>query len=201
MSIRINIAISILSLLLCVEVAWARVNLNPGKWEVTTKTKVTGMDVDMPPITHTQCLTEADLVPQSKEASKECQVSEIHQHGNTVSWEIICSGQGGQMVGTGKINYQGDSLYGTMDMNITGAGIQVKNFITGHRIGDCDSPEASQPAQQPTWKASQQKPATEKEVLAEDIKDVGKAAKDETKQSTINEVRKGIRGLFKGVFD
>ena len=202
MSVRMATAIFILSLLLCVEVAWARINLNPGKWKITTKTEMTGMgNIDMAPITHTQCLTEADLVPQSKEASNECQISEIHQHGNTVSWKIICSGQGGQMVGTGQVTYNGDSLHGTMDMDITGAGMHVKNIITGRRIGECDSSKTSQPVQQSTCKQSQQKPTAEKNALAEDAKDVGKAAKDETKQSTINEVRKGIRGLFKGVFD
>jgi len=119
--------------------AWAGPQMNPGKWEISTETQMTGMNnMKILPQTHIQCMTEADIVPQSKEASKECQITDIQQKGDTVSWKIICSGQGGQMEGTGEITYQGDSMQGTMDMEITGAGMHIKNTLKGRRIGDCD---------------------------------------------------------------
>ena len=34
--------------------------------------------------------------------------------------------------------YKGDTMEGTMEMVIQGAGMQVKNTISGRRIGDCD---------------------------------------------------------------
>lgn len=118
--------------------AFAGPNMNPGKWEITTETEMVGMPgMNVPPVTHTQCLKKGELVPQSKEASQECQVTDIEQDGNTVSWKIICSGQNGQMEGTGKITYRGDSMEGTMDMVIKGAGMRIKNKISGRRIGDC----------------------------------------------------------------
>lgn len=113
-------------------------NLNPGKWEITTETEMVGMPMKVPPVTHTQCLTVKDIVPQSEGESKECQVSDIKVSGDTVSWKIVCSGQGGEMEGTGRITYSGDRMEGTMDMAIKGAGMQVKNKISGRRTGDCD---------------------------------------------------------------
>ena len=120
-------------------VAFAGLNMNPGKWEITTETEMVGMaGMNVPPVTHTQCLEKGDLVPQSKEASQECQVTNIKQKGDTVSWKIICSGQNGQMAGTEEVTYRGDSMEGTMDMVITGAGVRIKNKISGRRVGDCD---------------------------------------------------------------
>lgn len=119
--------------------AFAEPNMNPGKWEITIETEMVGMpDMNVPPVTHTQCLEKGDLVPQSKEASQECKMTDIEEDGDTVSWKIICSGQNGQMEGTGEVTYGGDSMEGTMDMVIKGADMQIKNKISGRRIGDCD---------------------------------------------------------------
>ncbi|MBN2332410.1 MAG: DUF3617 family protein [Deltaproteobacteria bacterium] len=201
MSIRMVAVVFILSFSLGAGSALAQPNLNPGKWEISTETEMTGMgNMKMQPQTHVQCLTEEDLVPQNKEASNECQVSDIQQHGDTVSWKITCSGQGGQMIGTGQATYRGDTMSGTMDMEISGTGMRVKNIFRGRRIGDCDSSETNRTSQQPTRQTARQEPAADTSILAEDAKDVGKAARDEAKQSTIDEVREGVRGLFKGVF-
>jgi len=68
-------------------------------------------------------------------------MSEVNVDGNTVSWKIICAGQNGEMEGTGKITYSGDTMEGTMDLVIAGAGMHVKNTIRGKRIGECDGAE------------------------------------------------------------
>jgi uncharacterized protein DUF3617 len=123
----------------CLGVALAGPDMNPGKWEITTETEMVGMSgMTVPPVTHVQCLKKGDLVPQSKEASQECQVTDVKQKGDTISWKIICSGQNGQMDGTGTVSYRGDSMEGTMDMVIKGAGMRIKNKIRGRRIGDCE---------------------------------------------------------------
>jgi len=123
--------------------AFAEPNMNPGKWKITIETKIetemVGMpDMNIPPVTHTQCLEKGNLVPQSEEASQECKISDIEEDGDTISWKIICSGKNGQMEGTGEVTYRGDSMEGTMGMVIKGANMQVKNIINGRRIGDCD---------------------------------------------------------------
>lgn len=112
--------------------------MNPGKWEITTETEMVGMPMKVPPVTHTQCLTSEDLVPQSDEASNECKITDVEVSGNTVSWKIICTGQNGRMEGTGRVTYSGDRMEGFMDMAMPDAGMQVKSKITGHRIGACD---------------------------------------------------------------
>jgi len=126
------------SITLCLGTAFAGPNLNPGKWEITTQTEMAGMPMSIPPVTHTQCLKGKDLIPQSQEAGKECQVTDIKTSGDTVSWKIVCSGQNGRMEGTGEVTYSGDRMEGVMNMVIQGAGMQVKNKISGQRIGDCD---------------------------------------------------------------
>ena len=120
-------------------IAFAGPNMNFGKWKITTETEMVGMSgMKVPPVTHTQCLEKGDLVPQSNEASQECQMTDIKETGDTVSWKIICSGHNGQMEGTGKVTYRGDSMEGTMDMVIKGAGMHIKSKISGQRIGDCE---------------------------------------------------------------
>ena len=129
----------VFSIALCLGTAFAAgPNMKPGKWEITTQTEMEGMAMSIPPITHTQCIKGDELVPQSQEANQECQVTDIKTSGDTVSWKIVCSGQNGGMEGTGEVTYKGDTMEGTMDMVIQGAGMQVKNKISGKRIGDCD---------------------------------------------------------------
>ena len=183
--------------------AWAEPKMNPGKWEMTTKTTMAGM----PPqtVTHTQCVTNDDLVPMSRDANQECRVTDIVYKGNTVSWKISCGGQGGGMTGTGKVTYTGDNMHGTMHMTMTGSNMQVNNQLSGRRIGACDgsasntsihsAPRPDQHTQQPTGSGNDVE-----RVVAEDVKDVGKAAHDEAKNATTEEVKKGVRGVFKGLF-
>ena len=114
------------------------VNLNPGLWEITTVTEMVGMPgAAPPPMTFPQCITPDNLVPQSEGETEVCQVSELAVDGNTVSWKLTCSGQGGGMEGTGTITYNGDTMEGTMEMTMTMANMQVKNTLTGKRIGEC----------------------------------------------------------------
>lgn len=185
--------IFILSFIVSFKTAFADPNMNPGKWEITTKTEMVGM----PPQsrTHTQCITADDLVPMSRDANQECQVTDIRTRGNTVFWKISCGGQGGKMNGTGSTTYNGDSMNGVMDMTIVSYGTKVKNTLSGRRVGACDG--QSNAATSTTAAQSPQERSIVEETITEDAKDVGKAAKDEVKHNTIYEVRKGIRSIFK----
>ena len=177
---------------------FAEPQMNPGKWQITTQTQMAGM----PPqtVTHTQCITAQDMVPVSQDANQECQVTDIVYSGNTVSWKISCGGQGGGMEGTGSVTYSGDAMNGVMDMTITGgANMKVKNTLTGRRLGECDGSEPTTTVNsQPVPTGTSQNPVAD--TLKDDAKDVGSAAHDEAKQTTVEEVRKGVRGVFKGLF-
>ena len=121
--------------------ALAEPDFTPGKWEVTTETEmvgVPGMPGMIPPVTHTQCLTKGELVPQSGEGSKECKMSDIKEDGDTVSWKMTCSGNHGLMEGTGTVTYKGDTMTGTINMVMKDADMKIKNTISGKRIDNCD---------------------------------------------------------------
>lgn len=134
--------ITIVSLIMLpVGAALAEPEFTPGKWEVTTTTEmvgVPGMAGMVPPVTHTQCLEKGEFVPQSEQSSKECKISDIKMSGDSVSWKMTCSGKSGEMEGTGTVTYKGDTMTGTMNMVLKGAGMQIKNTISGKRIGACD---------------------------------------------------------------
>lgn len=158
--------------------------MNPGSWEITTRTQMAGMPTQT--MTHTQCITSDDQVPVSREAGQECRVTDIVTKGNTVSWKMSCGGEDNGMTGTGSVTYNGSSMSGKMDMTVTGgANMRITNTMTGRRIGDCDGSSNSAAGT----------------AVANDLKDVGAAAKDEAKQSTIDAVRGEVRGLFDGMFD
>lgn len=142
-------------------------------------------------------------MPTSKEAEQECRIQDIRITGSTASWKIVCGGNGGQMRGTGQVTYHGETMDGKMHMIIVNAGTEVTNILSGRRIGPCDGQAAAEtprsnyakPVEPPARQTSQVE-----ETLADDAQDIGKAAKDEAKQSTVEEVRKGVRSVFKGLF-
>ena len=119
-------------------IAWAgsEPNLKEGLWEITSKLSMSGMQ--MPSATHTQCITSDDLVPQPSQPGQECQVNDVEVMGNTVTWTMHCSGQEGEMTGTGQITYYGDSFKGSMKMTMPGSGMEMTSSMNGHRIGECD---------------------------------------------------------------
>ena len=128
----------VLFLTLMCGTAIADPNMNPGQWQITTQTEMEGMSgMNIPPVTYSQCIRKEDMVPQNKDESQECQVTDIQEHGDTVSWKITCSGQNGKMQGTGTVTYKGDTMTGVMDMVIEEAGMRIKNKMSGKRIGDC----------------------------------------------------------------
>ena len=53
---------------------------------------------------------------------------------------ISCQTDVGDMIGKGKITYQGDTFSGSFTMDIDGCQgrIQMENHMEGRRVGDCD---------------------------------------------------------------
>jgi hypothetical protein len=103
--------------------------------------QVPGMPPDMPQMKNTQiqCLTKKDFVPQSSQPGQECKITERKVVGNTVTWVMVCTNQGGDMKGTGKVTYKGDTFEGTMKMVMPQQGnMEVTSHVSGRRIGDCN---------------------------------------------------------------
>lgn len=115
--------------------AGAKINMQEGRWEITSEVKMPGMS--LPPATHTQCITKSDLVPQKSQPGQECSITDVEINGNTVTWTMICSGGGGDVTGTGRITYSGDRFSGAVRMNMPGGSMQVTTQMEGRRIGEC----------------------------------------------------------------
>ncbi len=121
-----------------VSFAGPEVNMQEGKWEITTKMEIPSMQMDMPPMKNTTCLTKKDFVPQNSQSGQDCKIDQPKVAGNTVTWTMHCSGgHGGDMKGTGEIIYSGNTLKGTIRMTNTQSSSEVTSHLTGHRIGEC----------------------------------------------------------------
>jgi len=134
-----ELVVASLMLVTYISVAFAdaALNLQEGKWEITTKVEMPGMRMNIPPQKHIQCLTKKDFVPQSTQPGQECKISGTTIVGNTVTWTIQCTSQGEEMSGKGKITYGGNSFEGTITMTMSHANMEMTSHISGNRIGDC----------------------------------------------------------------
>ena len=118
--------------------AGSKPNIKPGKWQVTTKMEMPGMQMNMPAMTHTQCITENDYIPQTSQPGEECKITKTKVSGDTVTWTIHCRGQGGEMNGTGSVTYRGVSFEGKVTMSMAPSGMSMTIYTNGRRIGECD---------------------------------------------------------------
>ena len=120
--------------------ALAEPNMHPGLWETTVRTEMSGMPMQMPPVTHRQCIRKQDLVPQVASSDQECRIVDQNTEGNSVSWRIQCDSSDMQMEGSGKLTYAGDSYRGRIDIQTQdgpmGAMTMVQK-LEGRRVGDC----------------------------------------------------------------
>ena len=118
----------------------SKVNIKEGQWKITTDIKMPGMPMQMPPFTHTQCITQKDLVPkagQPNQPDQDTKITNLKINGNTVSYDISSSSPGGQMVGHSSVTYEGDKMKGTMTATVQPGNMQMTYTMKGTRIGDC----------------------------------------------------------------
>ena len=121
--------------------AWAEINMEEGLWEISTEMEMPGMPMVMPPVTTQQCMTKKDLVPKGQEGSGACEVSDLIQNGNSVSWKMKCRQDGGLMTSQGKITYSGSTFQGTTSTQMSGIGVEgvgdMSVKMKGRRLGPC----------------------------------------------------------------
>ncbi len=118
--------------------AYAGPDMQEGRWEVTSRMEMPGMPVNIPPMSHTQCLTKEDMVPTSSGQNQDCKVTDQKISGNTVSWKMECSGQGGTTKGSGKVTYNKNSFAGKITTTLPSQGnMQMISHISGRRLGPC----------------------------------------------------------------
>jgi hypothetical protein len=132
----------VLVLVVAVLPAAARVHAQPvqyGKWEVTTKVDMPGLPMDMPPVTHTQCLTEDDMTPHTPETQENCE-TDFEVDGNTVHYTVTCEQPEGTMRGEGSSTYTDDTMMGSMRMVMQSdeGTMEMTHEYSGRYIGPCE---------------------------------------------------------------
>ncbi|MBN2428772.1 MAG: DUF3617 family protein [Deltaproteobacteria bacterium] len=139
-SLNLLIATIILSLSVVGCQSEPKVNIKEGQWKITTNVKMTGIPMQMPPFTTTQCITKDDLVPKTSQPNQPDQntkITNLKITGNTVSYDISSKTQGGEMVGHSTVTYNGDKMTGTMTAKVQPGNMEMSYTMKGHRIGDC----------------------------------------------------------------
>lgn len=115
--------------------------MRPGKWQITSKSEMTGMPVQMPSNTHTVtiCVDNKNKDRPPIGADDSCKFSNLKKSGATTSWKMVCSGQT-KMSGEGSMTLNSDSYEGssTMLMDLGGGEqMKMKTSYKGKRLGDC----------------------------------------------------------------
>jgi len=110
-----------------------------GEWAITTQTEISGMPFTPPAITMRQCLTIKDRIPQGKDASGNCKVTDVSSSGDTVQWTMRCSDTNGTTKAKGEVTYSGKTMKGVSHITSSSRGetMQMTSRMKGHRIGPC----------------------------------------------------------------
>lgn len=134
--VRLFIFSAVLLCTFSISFAGSEPNMKDGLWEITTKVEIPGMPMEMPAMTHTQCITKENAVPDSSQPDQECKIIESHVNGDTVTWQMKCETPDGNAEATGEIVYSGDTFKGVIKMNMQD--MEMLQKLTGKRIGDCN---------------------------------------------------------------
>lgn len=119
----------------------AEPNLKEGMWEMTFKSEIKGMPMQMPASTVRQCITKKDAVPQQKpEQNQECKITSTKMTGDTITWTMQCRSKDSTVDSDGKVTYKGDSSEGVSNTTVKQKGqppMQMTSRWSGKWVGPC----------------------------------------------------------------
>jgi len=108
-------------------------------WEVTGKTEMAGMPMQMPAHTQQVCrpkgaATDEDLVPKERD----CRMTDVKRSGNRITFTMVCEGKD-RLTGTGDVQSDATGYRGTMRMKGTmdGEPVDMTQTFSGRRVGTC----------------------------------------------------------------
>ena len=137
----IPVAAVVLSFAAICSNAAAQSPMRPGNWETTMEMDMPGMPMKMPPMKNARCVTQQDIdspnrgLPSGPQKNpNDCKITDYKQSGNTVSWNVACSGQQ-PMTGSGELKFNGDAYDGVIKMMMNQQQMTMK--MAGKRLGDC----------------------------------------------------------------
>lgn len=117
----------------------SELSINPGLWKTTTTTTNSMLDQTQTQTTQ-ECVTETSFNPDDMtEELDECEVVRNDVSGNTLTFDMACSADGSEVTVNGEYTAEDDTGHGSMDMNMSMQGMQMKINMqwTSERIGDC----------------------------------------------------------------
>ena len=121
-------------------------NINPGMWETSHKMEVTGMPPEMaammqqPPKVERECVKDRNYDFNPGDEAKGCTFNTTRHSNKKISWDITCSGEGGNATGHGEVNFNGDTVSGYFDMDMPEGPmgpVKMHNTFEGKRVGPC----------------------------------------------------------------
>ena len=118
----------------------ASAEIKEGQWEITTKTEMKGMKMQMPATTMKQCVTKKDPVPQKQEKGTDCKMTDQKVAGDTVTYTMECKTPDSTMVSSGKMTYKTNTFNGTTNTTIQAKGqpqMQMTSTMSGKYLGPC----------------------------------------------------------------
>ena len=140
MRIRVSSVVLLTLALSWTALAQTSMPMREGNWSVTVKMSMEGMKMDMPPMTRTQCITEAMAkdpqasLPKGPEGS-DCKVTDYKNSGGTVAYKMVCT-KPNPMTATAELKFNGTDAYtGTMAMETQGH--KMSMAMDAKRLGDC----------------------------------------------------------------
>jgi hypothetical protein len=90
------------------------------------------MGMNTPAVTHNQCITRGNAVPDSSQPDQECKMVETSVNGDTVSWKMVCDSPEGKSKLAGEITYHGDTFKGILRIDIQD--METIQNMSGRRI-------------------------------------------------------------------
>ncbi|MEJ1340566.1 MAG: DUF3617 family protein [Candidatus Sedimenticola sp. (ex Thyasira tokunagai)] len=106
-----------------------------------TKIEMQGMPYAVPPTTHSQCITKEEMIPGNKAENSGCEVTDITNTGDTVTWAMRCDQQGTKTTSKGSVTYSGSTFKGKVIMQTQNPGsggvMTISSYMDGKRIGAC----------------------------------------------------------------
>lgn len=132
-----------LILIVALSLFWATTalaELKEGLWDITTQVEMKGMPQSIPPTTFRQCITQNDPVPQNKDKNYECKIISQKVVGNTVNYNVQCTGKEGTIQTSGTTTYTDHSMSGASTTSIKIKGqpeMKMSNKMKGKYVGPC----------------------------------------------------------------
>ncbi|MCS2608941.1 DUF3617 domain-containing protein [Halomonas dongshanensis] len=118
-------------------------NVEPGEWEFTSVTQVSG-DMDIPDQTDTQrqCITQDELESANFGFIQEeegCDLVDQQMDADGLSYSMVCRAEGGEANIDGEMRFLGERIEGNVDILTQSpmGDLNMATEIQGERIGDC----------------------------------------------------------------